>query len=178
MSVPQLIEESGYKVEVHEVTTSDGFRLQLHRIPSPGQPVLLMHGLLCSSYCWVTSGSDSLGFLLADLGYDVWLGNFRGTKYSRQHTRLDPDQDAEFWRFTLHELGVNDLATMINSVIEVSGKSSLYFVGHSMGTTAYLILASTRPREVDVVKRAVLLAPVVEPHNMTNIVGKLSGLHR
>ena len=111
-------------------------------------------------------------------GYDVWLGNFRGTKYSRQHTRLDPDQDAEFWRFTLHELGVNDLATMINSVIEVSGKSSLYFVGHSMGTTAYLILASTRPREVDVVKRAVLLAPVVEPHNMTNIVGKLSGLHR
>ena len=178
MSVPQLIEESGYKAEVHEVTTSDGFKLQLLRIPSPGEPVLLMHGLLCSSYCWVTSGSDSLGFLLADLGYDVWLGNFRGTKYSRQHTRLDPDQDAEFWRFTLHELGVNDLATMINSVIEVSGKSSLYFVGHSMGTTAYLILASTRPREVDVVKRAVLLAPVVEPHNMTNIVGKLSGLHR
>jgi len=178
MSVPELIEDSGYEVEVHEAITSDGFLLQLHRIPSQGQPVLLMHGLLCSSYCWVTSGHDSLAFLLSDLGYDVWLGNFRGTRYSRQHTSLNPDEDAEFWRFTLHELGVNDLATMIATVIEVSGKSSLSFVGHSMGTTAYLILASTRPREVEAVSRAVLLAPVVEPHNMRNIVSKLSGLHR
>ena len=178
MSVPELIEDSGYEVEVHEAITADGFLLQLHRIPSQGEPVLLMHGLLCSSYCWVTSGPDSLGFLLSDLGYDVWLGNFRGTKYSRQHTSLNPDEDAEFWRFTLHELGVNDLATMIGTVIEISGKTSLSFVGHSMGTTAFLILASSRPREVEAVNRAVLLAPVVEPHNMRNIVGKLSGLHR
>ena len=178
MSVPELIEDSGYEVEVHEAITADGFLLQLHRIPSRGKPVLLMHGLLCSSYCWVTSGPDSLGFLLSDLGYDVWLGNFRGTKYSRQHTTLNPDKDAEFWRFTLHELGINDLATMIGTVIEISGKTSLSFVGHSMGTTAFLILASSRPREVEAVNRAVLLAPVVEPHNMRNIVGKLSGLHR
>ena len=104
MSVPQLIEESGYKVEVHEVTTSDGFKLQLHRIPSPGEPVLLMHGLLCSSYCWVTSGSDSLGFLLADLGYDVWLGNFRGNHESREHVNLDPDVDSDYWQFSWDEM--------------------------------------------------------------------------
>ena len=177
MSVPDLIESSGYSCQTHGVTTEDGYLLQLHRIPGPGPAVLLQHGMLCSSYCWVTSDSTSLGFILADRGYDVWLGNFRGTRYGRRHTRLDPDKDLEFWRFTLHELGVFDLSATISSVLAVSGRSSLSFIGHSMGTTAYLILASSLPERVTAVSRAVLLAPVVEPHNMRNLVGRLAGLH-
>lgn len=38
-------------------------------------------------------------FRLADLGYDVWLGNTRGNIYSRSHIYLDPD-DAEFWQYS------------------------------------------------------------------------------
>ena len=40
----------------------------------------------------------SLAFVLADLGFDVWLGNFRGNAYSRRHVSLDPDVDLEFWK--------------------------------------------------------------------------------
>jgi len=67
---------------------------------------------------------------------------------------------------------------MIDTVLSVSARTNLSFIGHSMGTTAFLILASTRPDRVRPVSRAVFLAPVVEPHNMRNLVGRLSYLHR
>jgi lysosomal acid lipase/cholesteryl ester hydrolase len=40
----------------------------------------------------------SSGYLLVDAGYDVWLGNFRGSRYGLNHTRLD-DDDPRFWRY-------------------------------------------------------------------------------
>jgi lysosomal acid lipase/cholesteryl ester hydrolase len=33
-------------------------------------------------------------------GYDVWLGNNRGTTFSRRHKTLDPDKSRLFWQFS------------------------------------------------------------------------------
>ncbi|KAL6287272.1 hypothetical protein ACE6H2_011662 [Prunus campanulata] len=95
-----MVETHGYACEEHTVTTQDGYILSMQRIPvrKSGEasgnriPVLLQHGLLMDGITWLLLPPDqSLAFLLADNGYEVWLGNTRGTKYSLGHTSLSPD---------------------------------------------------------------------------------------
>jgi len=55
-------------------------------------PVALMqHGLFSSADMWTANGVNSPAFLLADEGFDVWLGNNRGNKWARKNTHIDPD---------------------------------------------------------------------------------------
>lgn len=59
-----------------------------------------MHGLLSSADDFVIGGpSQGLAYILADNGFDVFLGNTRGNVYGRRHTVLNPEKDAAFWRF-------------------------------------------------------------------------------
>jgi hypothetical protein len=46
--------------------------------------------------------------VLADAGYDVWVGNSRGNRYSREHTQ-HTTKDREFWDFTWSEMADYDL---------------------------------------------------------------------
>lgn len=62
---PDLIKKYGYSVEIHKVTTTDGYILTLHRIPqgltcNSGNKasVILQHGLFQSSADWVFTGPD------------------------------------------------------------------------------------------------------------------------
>jgi lysosomal acid lipase/cholesteryl ester hydrolase len=174
--VPELITKYGYPVEEHHVTTSDGYILTLHRIPHgknsdtvSDRVVFLQHGLLCSSADWIITGpTHGLGYLLADEGYDVWMGNGRGNHQSRNHTSLDPDKDSAFWQFSWHEIGAIDVPTMIDHVLEVTGQTSLYHIGHSQGTTTFYVMTSMHPEYNAKVKAHFSLAPVAFMNHMTS----------
>lgn len=73
------------------------------------------------------------GYALADAGFDVWLGNARGTYYSRRHVTLNPDEDLEFWQFSWDDIGHKDLAASIDYVVISTGRPQLHFVSHSQG---------------------------------------------
>lgn len=106
-------------------------------------------------------------FALVDAGYDVWLLNARGNYYSRRHKTLNPDVDAVFWNFTIHEHGYYDLANSIDYVLNITNQDSVQFIGHSMGGTAGLILCSARPEYNNKIRLFVNFAPL--SHNKYRI---------
>lgn len=106
---------------------------------------------------------------MANAGYDVWIGNFRGNKYSRNHTNLHPDEDADkFWNFSWHEMGIYDLPTMIDYVLEKTQKAKLFYVGHSQGTTAFFVMCSEKPEYNDKIRVQFSLAPIAYMNHITS----------
>lgn len=120
---------------------------------------------------WVVSGpNNSLAFLLADLGYDVWLGNCRGNTYSNRHTSL-PRHDKRYWDYSFHEMAKFDVPAVIDYIVETKRTEDrfhrqrlesprLIYVGHSMGTSMAFAMLSIRPEYNDKIKAVFALAPV------------------
>uniref|UniRef100_A0A1Y1LV43 Lipase n=1 Tax=Photinus pyralis TaxID=7054 RepID=A0A1Y1LV43_PHOPY len=164
LEVPDIARRHGYPIEIYNVTTSDGYILTVFRIPhgrlsnkTSKKPLFLQHGITLNAGSFLIIGKKSLGFMLADAGYDVWLGNFRGSRYSNNHTHLDHRSES-YWNFSFHENGVFDLDAQINLISTVTRRKIIY-VGFSMGTTAAYIYFSTYPDQ-DKLKFFVGLAPV------------------
>ncbi|XP_015605711.1 lipase 3 isoform X2 [Cephus cinctus] len=162
-TAPNIIRRAGYHAEAHTVETDDGYLLTVHRIPGkPGStPVLLQHGLLGSSADWILPGKGkAFAYLLANQGYDVWLGNARGNTYSRSHASLSTS-DSKFWDFSWHEMGIHDLPAVISYILELKNQENgLIYVGHSMGTTMFYVMASEHPEIARKVSAMFSLAPV------------------
>lgn len=187
-----IVQARGYPIESHLVTTLDGYELTMFRIPygktgdltiGGKPPVLLQHGLLDSSYTWVNNfETESLGYILADHGFDVWFGNNRGNTYGRSHVMLDPDDGTEeFWKFSWDEMAYYDLPAFINHIATETGYNSLGYIGHSEGTIQMFAAASsTAESEVlrDAISKVnifVALAPVAYVSNLhSEILVKLA----
>jgi pimeloyl-ACP methyl ester carboxylesterase len=98
--------------------------------------VFLQHGLFSSADWFMAQREKSIAYQLAHKGYNVWVGNNRGTKFSMRHTKLDSSRDTkEFYDYSFFELGKYDLPANIDYVLKATGKDKVSYIGHSQGTS-------------------------------------------
>ncbi|KAL5288763.1 hypothetical protein ACFFRR_009149 [Megaselia abdita] len=107
-------------------------------------------------------------YILSDLGYDVWMGNVRGNRYSKKHATLDVRR-SKFWQFTFHEMGKYDLPAMIDHVLNTTKHEQLHYIGHSQGTMTFWIMCSERPEYNKKIKLMQALAPVAFLNNCKSL---------
>lgn len=154
MSFKEVVESHGFQFEEHTCTTADGYVLKVFRIKGDGPALLLQHGFLASANMWIKYGDkESTAFKLAAAGYDVWIGNNRGNKYSPK------EGDEKCYSFI--ELGKYDLPALIDLVHDKAGKGKLTYIGHSQGSTQIFYAMAKNQKLIQTkVELVVALAPV------------------
>ncbi|XP_014621646.1 triacylglycerol lipase 2 [Glycine max] len=181
-----MVETQGYTCEEHQVTTEDGYILSLQRMPEgrsgekadkPPSVIIELRQLTCvelfqdASTWLVNSPDESLGFILADNGYDVWLANVRGTQYSSGHTSLIPN-DTAYWDWSWDELASYDLPAFAQYVYNYTGQR-IHYAGHSLGTLMALA-ALSQGQVVNMLRSTALLCPIAHMNQIPSLLTKLA----
>ena len=134
-----------YTWEAIEVETEDGYLLTTFHVtgstetgkfnPDKGA-VLIQHGNLQDAASWIDSypKGKPMPLILADRGYDVWMGNNRGTEYSQKNTKGLDTSMKEFWAWSYAEMGIYDDTANIQMIKEKTGKDKIFYLGYSQGT--------------------------------------------
>ena len=148
-----FIQNNGYKLEVHEVTTNDGYILSLwHLVPktTTKKVAYFQHGLTDTAWCFFQLGSKSLPFLLMKEGFDVWLGNSRGNVFSAKHRSKDPtDPKSGFYDFTMEEKVKYDLPATFKYIQSKTNNKKMSYIAHSQGSTIFFMLYMTNRELVE-----------------------------
>ncbi len=191
-----IVERRGYRLQVHHITTADGYILTLHRIVtkdydnvadgkkdennnnhlkpnnraynSTRRPILIAHGLFCSSIdflytCSTINGKRSesfVAYLLESGQHDVWLLNHRANCFSKGHLKLKPS-DPQYWKFSIDQLAAEDLPLAVDYVREQTDHQSISFVGFSQGNLLMFALLSERPEYARRISPFIAWAPAV-----------------
>lgn len=184
--ISEMAEAQGYLIREHVVATKDNYLLVVHKLEKPvseAEPIdednkkvaYFHHGLLTNSELFILGAQKkcSLPFLLVDLGYEVWLGNNRGNKYSRKHLQYSVSDD-KFWDFSLDEFALYDVPDTISYVLShYKPDTKLTYVGFSQGCSQLFASLSLKPELNQKLNLFVALSPAVVPHNLKHPVFKV-----
>ncbi|CAJ2504046.1 Uu.00g114400.m01.CDS01 [Anthostomella pinea] len=175
----------GYTAEEHVVQTKDGYLLGIHRLAwrkgeedmkvnsGPAsikkRVVYLHHGLLMNSEVWIslTDARRCLPFVLVEQGFDVWLGNNRGNKYSKKSIHCSPTS-TQFWNFSIDQFAFHDIPDSINYILDFTRQPSLSYIGFSQGTAQAFASLSVHPKLNDQVNVFIALAPAMSVPGLNN----------
>lgn len=173
----------GAPCETHTVTTTDGFQLQVIRIPpkpsvrTPAPAVYLQHGLLDSAVTWVANANDfqNLGTMLHDAGYDVFMNNARGNHYSMGNVNLTQSDDLYWLMIDMDWMAKYDLPAVIDFILNITGQPKLAaYVGHSQGgMMGFAGFGHWNPQYAEKVGAFVALAPACSVGHTTAFLVKL-----
>ncbi len=124
--------------EVYYVKTKDGWQIRVCRYTNntEGPPILFVHGFGSNQNNFIRPPKFSMVDYLKNKNYDCWTMEMRYCKSSF------PPKNKSYEDSTIDDVLLYDLPAVINFILEKTGKSALFWIGHSLGGMlfyAYLI---------------------------------------
>ena len=180
-----VMTKDGYLLGLHRIPETKG-KTRTRPGTSTRKPVVyLHHGLLMNSEVWVslTDEERCIPFVLVEqgqlplrihiarvftlhAGFDVWLGNNRGNKYSKKSIHYSPNS-RKFWDYSLDDFAWHDIPDTIEYILDITKCASLGYVGFSQGTAQAFAALSIHPQLNDKVNVFIALAPAMSPAGLS-----------
>ena len=165
------MDQFGYDWTAVPVTTEDGYTMTTFHIlgkkgetpcPSKIKPaVLIQHGYVSDAAHWLGGYTGvPMQLQLVDAGFDVWMGNNRGSPYSLKHNKYTTD-DEKYWAWSWAEMGIYDDVANIKMIKKETGVGKVTYIGYSQGTIQMLYALAKMEETffVDNLNQFVALAP-------------------
>ena len=168
--------EEGLTFYPHRVETEDNYILTVfHVYPSKEEDdtkqmrtkgtVLLQHGGSMDGQSWFATQNKSLPSLLVKAGFDVYIGNDRGTRNSLSHKTMKAKKHTKaFYDFSLAELGMYDAPAVLNYVRMHAKSEKVIYIGYQQAATS-IVYAYSKSYTASLLKSmlsdVILLAPCI-----------------
>ena len=123
---------------------------------------------MCSDvWCCNVERHKNLPFVLHDLGYDVWMGNNRGNKYSTAHLNKPP-KSSKFWDFSIDEFAFFDIPNSIEFILDITRMDKVICIGFSQGSAQMFAAFSLSEKLNQKVSHFIAIAPAMTPRGLHN----------